>query len=250
MRPAAWAALLCLLMTATTVRADDARDRARQLFDESAVHYRAGRFDRAAELLEEAHRLTGEPVLLFNLAKAHEGNGDLARAITAYQRYLRDAPDLRDRGAIERRIETLRAQLEARRSLERDVETQRRRADDERRRAAEASREKRSASLVPWVIAGVGAAGVAVGGVLGALAKSKESDAETEPVQLDAASRVDEGETLAIGANVAFAVGGTLLAGGVTWGIIDAVLAGRSDGASARVRVNATSASLVVTLPR
>ena len=80
-------AFLVVIGTAAPARADD-RSEADRLFDESAEHYRAGRFELAAELLERAYELTKDPVLLFNLAKAHEGRGDAASAIRAYERYL------------------------------------------------------------------------------------------------------------------------------------------------------------------
>jgi tetratricopeptide (TPR) repeat protein len=200
--------------------ASDARAQpsdAEKLFAESADAYREGRFDRAIDLLEQAYKLSKEPVLLFNLAKAQEGKGDIPAAILSYEKYLSEAAMISDRGAIEKRVETLRAQLADRSALEK-------RAEEERLRAERAEQEKPSPSPIPWVLAGVGAAGIAVGGALAAVVKSKEADARAEPVQLTAAGLRDDAERFAIGVNVAFAVGATLLAGGVTWGIVDVVM--------------------------
>jgi tetratricopeptide (TPR) repeat protein len=246
MRRPAWAVLATALLVARpSAGDDDAAQRALRLFDESAVHYRAGRFERAIQLLEEAYALTGKPVLLFNLAKAYEGKGDLAKAIGAYQRYLRDAERVPDRGAIEARVATLQQQLEARRELLADVEAERRRAAEaERQRAAEAAR-RRPPSPVPWVLAGAGAGGLAVAAALGAAASGKEDDAQAEPVHIDAAALLDEADTLALGANVALAVGGALVVGGVTWGIID--LSTRGGAApTARLHIGPTGVRLVV----
>ena len=212
-------------------------ERAAKLFEEGAAEYRAGRFDRAIELLGQAYDLAGEPVLLFNLAKEYEGKGDLDKAIDAYERYLRDAKDITDRGAIEARVETLRGQLAARSALEK-------KAAAERERAERAERDKeRSPSPIPWIIAGAGVTGLVTGAALGAFAAGREDDAAAEPVQRDAAELRDEGERLALGANIAFAVGGALLAGGVTWGIVDVVLATR-DETSVALRVGPTFVGL------
>lgn len=190
-------------------------ERAHALFEEGATAYRAGEFARAVELYEEAHRLSKEPVLLFNLARAHEGQGDILKAIDAYERYLRDGKDIPDRKAIEGRVETLRAQVAANDAL-------RKRAEEERRKREQAERDKESSpSPVPWVIAGLGAAGVTVGAVVGALARAKEDEVAESPSQLAAAEPLEEGERFALAANVSFAVGGALLAAGVVWGVVD-----------------------------
>ncbi len=191
--------------------------RAEQLFAESAVAYKAGRFDEAIQLLVDAHALSGEPVLLFNLAKAQEGKGDLPAAILSYERYLRDATMIPDRGAIEQRLVTLRGQVDARAALER-------RAEEERALRERAERERSPPSPLPWVLSAVGVAGLVTGGALAALAKSTEADAQAAPVQLDAASLRDDAEDLATGANAALAIGGAVLAGAVAWGIVDVVL--------------------------
>lgn len=223
MRPAVWIVAFAVVVVAGPAHAKDEAARATALFDEGAAHYRAGRFSEAIARFTEAYDLVPEPVLLFNLAKAHEGKGDLPAAITAYERYLKEATDLSDRGAIVARVETLRAQLAARSSLER-------RAEDERRRRERAEREKeRSPSPVPWIIAGGGAAGLVTGIALGAFASGREDDAIAAPTQAAAADLRDEAQGFATGANVAFAIGSALLAGGVTWGVVDVVLSGGSD---------------------
>ena len=106
-------ALVVLWLTAPLVAnaQDGARERAAELFEASAEAYRTGGFAEAARLLEEAYALHPLPVILYNLARAYESDGEYARAIQAYERYLADDPDASDRGAIERRIETLRAQV-------------------------------------------------------------------------------------------------------------------------------------------
>ncbi|MBL9023845.1 MAG: hypothetical protein JNL21_16745 [Myxococcales bacterium] len=235
--------LLTVLWTAPG-RAGEGSDteRAEKLFAESAEAYKAGRFERAIELLEEAHRLTGEPVLLFNLAKAHEGRGDLPKAIEAYDAYLRDAKLVPDRGAIEERLKTLRAQVASRSELEKKAEA-------ERLRAERAERDRPSPSPVPWVLAGVGVAGLVTGAALGVVAKGKEEDAGDAANQVEASDIRDEAERFALGANVAFGIGGAVLTGAIIWGIVDVVVlsGGAEDGATARILVEPTGLRFVAT---
>ncbi len=223
--------------------ADGEASKAAALFEEGAAHYRAGRFEQAVTLLSEAYALAKEPVLLFNLAKAHEGKGDLPAAIAAYEQYLTEATDVPDRGAIEARLSTLRAQLSAREALEKKAEEERQRADRLKREG------ERAPSPVPWILAGAGVAGLATGIALGAFASSTADDANAEPEQRRAAELADEAQTFATAANVAFAIGGALLGGGATWGIVDVALAmsGGSDGAArARLWLVASPGSLML----
>lgn len=231
-----------VLVSAALMVAGDARaesSEAEKLFAESADAYREGRFDRAIELLQQAYALSKEPVLLFNLAKAQEGKGDIPAAIASYEKYLSEAAMISDRGAIEKRVETLRAQLADKSALEK-------RAEEERLRAERAEQEKPSPTPIPWVLAGIGAAGVAVGGALVAVVKSKEADAQAEPVHADAVELRDEAERFAIGVDVAFAVGGTLLAAGVTWGVIDVVLKDQAAGTKVAMQLAPTGLELLV----
>jgi tetratricopeptide (TPR) repeat protein len=218
LHPRSYCLLVALALAVVTTAAhaeEDPIERAKVLFEQGGEAYRAGQFAKAIELLEEAHRLSNEPVLLFNLAKAHEGKGDLIAAVDAYERYLRDAKDIPDRKAIEGRVDTLRAQIAGNEAL-------RKRAEEERRKREQAERDaEKSPSPVPWVIAGVGAAGLTVGGVLAALAQEKEDEVPDSESQLAAADTIEEGERFALGANVSFAVGGALLAAGVVWGVVD-----------------------------
>jgi len=93
----------------------DKRAQAVQLADESERAYKAGQFEKAAALLKKAHATYPEPLLLYNLGRALEGMGDTRGAVDAYEQYLKDAKQIDDRPAIERRVATLKAQLEKQR---------------------------------------------------------------------------------------------------------------------------------------
>ncbi len=108
-----------MLALASHVHAEpDRRAQALALADDSERAYKAGQFEKAAALLRKAHDRYPEPLLLYNLGRALEGMGDQKGAIEAYEQYLHDAKQIDDRPAIERRIATLKAQLEKQRQDE------------------------------------------------------------------------------------------------------------------------------------
>lgn len=189
------------------------RERALQLFSDSAEHYRAGRFGVAAELLREAYDLHPEPLLLYNLGRALDGMGEFQEAIQAYRDYVDAVPDAEDRGAVERRIETLESYIET------GEEPTAPPAGDPG--TASPTYTDSGPSPVPFVIAGVGAAGVGIGVVLGLMAVSRHDDAVAEEVNITAAEKAEEADDLAAGANIAFVAGGILLAVGAAWAVIE-----------------------------
>lgn len=91
--------------------ADDAR--ARELFENGALLYDEGRYEDAIVAWQESWRLSGRPLLLFNMANAAERLGRWNDAMDLLSRYRALAPaderETLDRriGNIERRIEEL-----------------------------------------------------------------------------------------------------------------------------------------------
>lgn len=200
--------------------------RAGVLFDQAEAAYQEGRFKDAIALLLEAQRLAPDAVLHYNLARAYEGLGDLENALASYRAYVEADPKSKDRGAIEARIKTLDA-LKA-------SQNEKQAPPPKIEPRSEPRREPRSPSPVPWVIAGVGALSLGAGGVLGGLSLSKSSEAEDPGTSgADAALLESSASDLALGANIAFGVGGAVLAAGVIWGIVDVATLGEEDAASA-----------------
>jgi tetratricopeptide (TPR) repeat protein len=202
--------LLPLLFASTVARAQPGgRTEALQLFEESDRAYKAGNFEAAADLLRKAYAAYPEPILLYNLGRALEGLGHTKEAIDAYERYLHVATHVDDRGAIERRIETLKAQLAPPPVVitpppppvivppppppaeELDV-----------------------GATAGWVVIGTGGALLATGAVFGWRASSNHDAAVNEPVQATAADLQDTAEQDATLANVMLAVGGAIVIGG------------------------------------
>jgi tetratricopeptide (TPR) repeat protein len=205
----------------STAKETSAEVRAFELFKQSDVEYRAGRFRQAARLLEESYRLSPEPVLLYNLAKAYEGLGEFERALATYDRYLKAEHDVKDRGAIEQRMNVLRRTIEERRALDKA------RKERDRPRPERAPRPERKPSAVPWVIAGAGAIGLVVGGVLFAQARSRRDDAASERDATRAATIDAEAQDLNFAANITLGAGAVVLLAGGTWGVVDIATAGR-----------------------
>lgn len=226
---------LALALSATAAHADSKKDKALALFEKSDKAYKGGKFEEAVTLLEEAYRLYPEPLLLYNLGRAQEGLGDLPGAVASYERYLKDGKQIADRGAIERRVATLKAQLAARDEEQKrlaDEEARRKQAEEEKRRAdAERLRLEREARQIranerspaerygPWITIGTGGVLLASAFYFGARASGTHDDAVAAPVQRDALELQASAERSATIANVLFVAGGLVTAGGIGWKI-------------------------------
>jgi len=188
--------------SSAVAQSPEERDRALELFEESESAYRAGEFERALVLLRGAYELVPDPAIMYNIARSLEGLGRSVEAADAYERYLDTAGDVEDRGAIERRVESLRRQPEPRRSL---------------RLAA------------PISLIGAGALVAVVGAIPGALSQSRHDQAVLEPEHERAFQLQDQAERLAKTANVLFALGGVVAAGGVVWLVMRLVGGGEEE---------------------
>ena len=69
-------------------------DRAREHFETGAVLYADENYEGALAAFEESYRLRAVPVVLFNIAQTLRRLNRYAEAIDAYERYLREEPDL------------------------------------------------------------------------------------------------------------------------------------------------------------
>jgi len=199
-----------------------------KLFAEADKAYKRGEFEHAAQLLREAYELYPEPILLYNLARALEGMGDTEGAVVNYERYLSKATTVEDRGAIERRVATLKEQLAAKEKLAANekappppppppLEAKPLEAPPQHEHIVPAPHH----SVVPWIVTGLGLASGGVGAVFGARANSEHQKAVSDTVQLDAEQHQSAARDDAGRANALFIAGGVLVAGGVIWAIID-----------------------------
>jgi hypothetical protein len=194
---------------------------ARRLFDEGKSLYREGRYLDAADRLTRAFDLDPDPTLLYDAARALERGGDDAGALAKYRPYVDADVEGHDRAPAEQRIGALARTHEQHARAERRP-TQLRPAPivpkDERPQPSPRI-EKSGSSPVPWIVAGLGLAGVGAGAALGLIAKNVSSTAANDPVQLSSSRTKDDSERYALCANVAFAAGGALAAIGIVWGL-------------------------------
>jgi tetratricopeptide (TPR) repeat protein len=151
---------------------DEQNARSVELYEESVDEYRAGRFARAVDLLREAYRTYPHANLLYNLARAHEGAGDLEEAIAAYEAFLQASDEADDRAAIERRIDTLRYQI-----VERDELVEDHQKAIEALDRVEHERASPTVGPLPWLLGGAGLAAVATGTTLTALSLNDDDRA-------------------------------------------------------------------------
>jgi len=104
-----------------------------------------------------------------------------------------------------------------------------------------------SGNLWPWILTGTGVAVVAGGITTGFMAKSlhdgvADKHQKQEPI---AASDIDTGKNLVLITNVLYGVGGAIIAGGVTWMVLDSMGIGRSESLDTVVLPTAGGGALV-----
>jgi tetratricopeptide (TPR) repeat protein len=196
------------------------RQRAMELFEESEQRYRAGELEEAQRLLLEAYALDPNPVLQYNLGRVYEALGKLEEAAGAFREFLDGAPDAPDRGAIERRIETLQKQIADRKAQE-TRERERAKKPPPPPPKPPPPLQDTGPGVTPWIIAGAGAAALLGGVVAGVLANKAHDDAVADPSFRGAQDSQDKAVTFATIANVGFVVGGAAVVVGVGWGLMD-----------------------------
>src|ERR1043165_7663784 len=107
---------LLILLLATPALAQptpDDRARAKTLFDDGSSEYRAGHYDRAIELFQDAYKLSHAPGLLFNIAQAYRLKGACAQALEYYQRSLDEDTTADNRAEMQDRVTEMQACVNA-----------------------------------------------------------------------------------------------------------------------------------------
>jgi len=89
-----------------SAQSDQEIERAIELFENGAILYDEGQYEQAISAWEEVYRLSGEPLIIYNLANAHERLNNLERALELYNAYSAHVTS-DDRGTLERRIRNL-----------------------------------------------------------------------------------------------------------------------------------------------
>ncbi len=92
-------ALLALLLALPCPAADDVTE-ARTRFDQGSKLYRAGKYRDAIVQFEAAYRIKPHGAIHYNVAQCWEKLEQWPEALQAYQAYLREVADARDRAAV------------------------------------------------------------------------------------------------------------------------------------------------------
>jgi len=242
-----------VLLVAQAAHADDktAKRRAGELAAEAAQHYKRGEFEVSAALVRQAYALYPEPNLLYNLARSLEGMGDNKGALEAYQQYLATGKDIEDRGALERRVATLQAEIDA---ANKPAEPAPVPAPAPTPTPAPApaivvplpAHETAPASRLPLVVIGVGVLAGAAGGGCVLVANSRHDDATNAVGALAAQSLQTSAQHYATAANVLFVAGGAIALAGMVWEI-HSLGSHRRASVTARARVAPSALGLEVT---
>jgi tetratricopeptide (TPR) repeat protein len=189
--------------------------------------FKAKDYDAAAKLFEEAYKLDSNPNYLFNIGRVYEEKGDIRAAVDYYQRFVKEpGVELEARELALQRLRVLKAILE---ETDGKKEPPTDEPKDEQPPPVEGPKEPTKTQPEPpaedpgakkmwtagFVLLGIGAVGMAVGGILGGVTLSKQN--QLEGIH-DYKARVDlaeQGRGLALGTDVLLGVGGALVLTGI-----------------------------------
>ena len=188
----------------SSVAADNPRDdEARVLFESGNTAFADGEYDDALDAFSRSYDLSGRPELLYNIGQCHDRLRNDSEALEAFEAFMQALPRHEQAPSVRTRIEVIRGRLAEQREL------------------AEAA----GPGAAPWIIAALGGAVAAAGGVmLGLAARDRNAVEDAEPSEPwseleDAHDRV---VPFSISGSVMLGVGGAALATGVVWGILGA----------------------------
>lgn len=226
--------------------ADRDPDRAMELFENGAILYEEGQYDAAVTAWTESYRLSGEPLLFFNIANALERMAQLERSLYFLNQYRAYAP-AEERERLDRRIRAMELRFEEQRAVER-AERERLEAEEEARaiaaaQAAATTPAAPGATPPPMVVAtpqpvtgpsrgvriarislySVAGAALATGGTFAVVSSQQKQDATDlcddrgNAVFCPESARdaLDGHRTSALIADIGFGVGGAALIGAI-----------------------------------
>lgn len=224
------------------------QQRARELFENGVILYEEGRFEESIVAWEEAYRLSSAPLLLFNIANAHERLGALEDALDFLNRY-RAFATTDERETIDRRIRNMERRIDEQRVAQARPEPTPA-TPEVTEDARDRSQENRAVNgkVVAQIGLGTLAVGSAVTGVvLGIQASNRRNDLEgtctPEGICPTSVRDIrDQEKNFALGADIAF---GVAAASAIAFTIVTfALRPGRdtdsSESEEARVRVSPT----------
>ncbi|MGH1342588.1 MAG: hypothetical protein ACRBN8_13590 [Nannocystales bacterium] len=206
-------------------------ERAKELFENGKGLYAEGSYSAAIAAFRQAYALSGDPVLLYNIALAHDRGGEFDEALE-YLGYYRAYAPQSERDALSEKEDSLRKRkLRAQTEEETATAPANEPAEDDVAEVPpppsasvsdtgptdDVAKPRQKIFTAPvWVMTGVTVAALGVGTGLGVTALSRKDDADAlctgdgmggtvcpETSESDA----DSGRRMALGADVAFGIG-------------------------------------------
>jgi tetratricopeptide (TPR) repeat protein len=112
-------ALLAVLLIARPAAAApptaDEKAKAREHYQKGLVHYDIKEFSEALAEFKNAYRVVQDPAFLFNIAQCYRKLGQDVEALDYYRNYARRFPNAPNRGEVDRRIQEIERELDAKR---------------------------------------------------------------------------------------------------------------------------------------
>jgi hypothetical protein len=94
---------------------EDQKQKAREHNEKATRFYNVGKFAEAIDEYENVYLISADPNMLFNIAQCHRQNNQPEEALRFYNNYLRNAPNAKNRAAVERQIAEMEKLVEERR---------------------------------------------------------------------------------------------------------------------------------------
>lgn len=238
-----WLSLCVLLPRVSHAQQDAAAaptpemQQARVAFSEGQQAYNEGRFEEALGHFERAYELTQHAEILYNIATVADRLRKDKQALDAYEAYLAQRPDAKDREHVEGRIRVLR-----------EAEAQRQAAKQkEQERLSQSIAHDEGPGVWPWVVVGSGAALAIGGGVLLLLAQgdiSTVEDAEAGSAWSEVEDANDRAPTLSTAGAIMLGVGAAAAVVGISWALLSADSSEQEPEAELRIAGGPNSAGL------
>lgn len=230
----AWPSLAMAQGTSASSPTETTEARAKELYENGAVLYDEGRYEDAIVAWQEAHRLSGRPALLFNIANAQERLGRWKDAYDTLNLYRAYAP-AEEREALNRRIINLEGRIKEMEAQAAQPAAPTQPPPDTSVTPSTppptATPDKDPFPVAAVALYGLGAASLVTGTVFGLQARGARSDAASQCVDTGAtddagapvvycdaaaADPLARDRTASLVADICFAVGGLSLVGGTT----------------------------------
>jgi hypothetical protein len=233
MRSLALALAVCAF--ASPARAQDSdRAKVKRLYLSATKHYNLSEFQDALNDYKEAYRIKSDPVFLYDIAQCHRQLDDPAAAAREYRAYLREAPEAKNRQAVEKLIEEMdKAVIEKQKSAPplgteppsekpenppQENPPQEKQPEVQQPPVAPLPPPKRGPDIIGITLTAFGAAVLVTGIALAVVGGLDDSQAHDASQMIDLQKRQDleaQSGTLGVAGYVAIGVGAALIVGGV-----------------------------------